>query len=58
MDMDDKVLMVFFTKLSKIMIAAEPSLYQKYVTYRNGEAILYVQLQKVLHGFLKSALLF
>jgi hypothetical protein len=57
-DMDDDVFVVFRGPLAELMVAADPKLYRKYITYSGGRAILYVQLEKALYGCLKSALLF
>ena len=57
--MDDVVHMVMRGRLAELMAETAPELYRKYITHgKNGDAILYVTLQKVLYGYLKSALLF
>ena len=57
-DMDDEVHIVFRGTLAEMMVAADPSLYQPFVSNETGEAILYARLQKALYGCLKRALLF
>mmetsp|Transcript_3572 Transcript_3572/g.6926 ORF Transcript_3572/g.6926 Transcript_3572/m.6926 type:complete len:274 (+) Transcript_3572:3364-4185(+) len=58
-DMDEVVHMVLRGELAELMVQTAPEVYRKYVAYgRNGEAVLYVTLQKALYGCLKSALLF
>lgn len=58
-EMDEIVHMVMRGQLAELMAETAPQIYRKYVTYsKNGEAILYVTLQKALYGCLKSALLF
>ena len=57
-DMDNEVHLVFRGTLSEMMVAVDPALYRPFVLYETGEAVLYVRLQKVLYGCLKSALLF
>ena len=58
-EMDDVVHMVMRGRLAELMAETAPEIYRKYITYgKNGEAILYVTLQKALYGCLKSALLF
>ena len=58
-EMDDVVHMVMRGRLAELMAETAPELYRKYITHgKNGEAILYVTLQKALYGCLKSALLF
>ena len=56
--MDEVVFIVFHGPLTELMVAADPALYRKYVKYKDGKAILYMQLEKALYGCLKSALLF
>ena len=55
-DMDDLVIMVMRGKLGELMAEAVSEIYQNYVTYHNGKAVLYVTLQKALYECLKSAL--
>ena len=57
-DMDDEVHVVFRGTLAEMMAMAYPTLYRPFVSYETGNPVLYVQLQKVLYGCLKSALLF
>ena len=41
------------------MVAADPTLYRKYISYgKKEEALLYVRFQKAIYGCLKSALIF
>ena len=57
-DMDDGVFMIFRGTMAELMVASDPMLYRKYISYRKkGEALLYVRVQQVLYGCLKSALL-
>ena len=57
--MDDGVFIIFCGKMAELMVAADPMLYHKYISYgKNGEDLLYVRAQKALYGCLKSALLF
>ena len=57
-DMDKKVHIVFIGALAEMMVAADPALYQSFVSYETGKAVLYVRLHKALYGCLKSALMF
>ena len=58
-EMDDEVFMIFRGIMAELMVAADPKLYRKYISYdNNGKAILYVRVKKALYGCLKSALLF
>ena len=57
-DMDDEVHMVFRGTLAEMVVMANPALYRPFVSYETGKTVLYVQLQKALYGYLKSALLF
>ena len=43
-DMDDKVHVVVRGTLSELMVVADPSLYQPFVSYEMGQAVLYVRL--------------
>ena len=54
-----KVLMLLQGKLAEMMVAVDPELYQKYVTYTSkGVPMLYVRLSKALYGMFRAALLF
>ena len=56
---DEKVLMLLRLKLAEMMVAVDPELYQKYVTYTSkGVPMIYVRLSKALYGMLRAALLF
>ena len=57
-DMDDELHVVFIGTLAEMMVLADLALYQPFVSYEKGKPVLYVRLQKALHGCLKSALLF
>ena len=47
--MDDEVHVVFIGMLAEPMVAADPALYQPFISYETGKAVLYVQLQKELY---------
>ena len=56
---DEKILMLLRGRLAEKMVAVDPEMYRKYVTYSpNGQAMLYVRLSKALYGMLRAALLF
>lgn len=58
-DMDKLMHVVLRGELAELMVQMAPEIYRPYVTYgSNGEAVLYVTLQKALYGCTKSALLF
>ena len=57
-DMDEEVIMNLQGRLLELMIITNPSIYTKRVTIERGKQVLYVYLQKVLYGSLRSALLF
>jgi hypothetical protein len=58
-DMDEEVIMTIRGCLVQLMVKAAPNIYRKYITIDvNNQPILYVKLQKVLYGCLRSALLF
>jgi hypothetical protein len=42
----------------KLMAKTDPKLYRKYLVDEKGKKVLYLCLQKVLYGMMKSALLF
>jgi hypothetical protein len=51
--------MVLKGRLAELMLQVTLNLYRKYITIdRKVTAILYVKMQKVLYGLLRSALLF
>ncbi len=58
-DVDEDITMVLKGRLAELMVQVAPNLYRKYITVdRKGMAILYVKMQKAIHGLLRSALLF
>jgi hypothetical protein len=58
-DTEDDITIVLKGRLVELMVQVVPNLYRKYITVdRKGTAILYVKMQKVLYGLLRSALLF
>ena len=56
-NMDCEVHVVFRGTFSELMVAVNPSLYQTFVSYVTGLAVMYIWLQKELYSCLKSALL-
>ncbi len=44
--------------LAELIVKTNPKLYRKYVVIEKGCSVLYLWLQKVLYGMMKSALLF
>lgn len=58
-DCNDHVIMRFQGRLDRLMVLAAPQIYRTYITTGSkDESILFVKLQKALHGMVKSALLF
>ncbi len=58
-DNPDYVLMRLDGILAELMVKVAPSLYCKYVTTNaKGKRVLYVKLEKVVYGMMKSGLLF
>ena len=57
-NMNDEVNVVFGSMLVELMVEADPTLYRPFMSYATVQAVLYVQIQKALYDFLKSALLF
>jgi hypothetical protein len=58
-DSPDYVLMCLDGILAELMVTITPNIYRKYITTNaKGKLVLYVQLEKVLYGMMKSALLF
>ena len=52
-DIDEDITMVLNGRLAELMVQVAPNLYRKYSTVnRKGTAILYVKMQKALHGLL------
>ena len=49
-DMDDEVNVVFRGMLAEMMVMSNPALYRPFVSYEIGKTVLYVRLQKALHG--------
>ena len=56
--MDNKVHVVFRGTISDMMVVANPELYQPFVSYETGKAVIYVRLQKSLYSCLKIGPLF
>jgi len=55
---NEKIIMLFKGKLAELIIMVDPKLYRKYITYDSkGITMLYVQMNKTLHGLLQSVLL-
>jgi hypothetical protein len=51
--------MILKGRLAELMVKVAPNLYRKYISVdRKGTTILYVKMQKVIYGLLRSALLF
>jgi hypothetical protein len=58
-DVDKDMLMVLKGELAEMMIQIAPQVYRKYVTVdKKGTKLLYMKLQKVLHGLMRASLLF
>ena len=58
-DMGDNILVILLSTMVELMVAADPTLYREYISYRKkGEVLMYVHILKALHGCLKSVLLF
>ena len=57
-EIDNKVHVVFMGTLVEHVVSAKPVLYQPFLSYTTGQAVLYFLTQKSLYGCLKSALLF
>ena len=45
-------------RLVDMLVQIAPEIYKDYVTYENGQKILYVQVLRAIYGMLQSALLF
>ncbi len=57
-DNKDYVIMKMVGMLAELMVKTNPKLYRQYVILEKGRSVLYLRLQKVLYGMMKSALLF
>ncbi len=58
-DSPDYVLVRLDGILAELIVKVAPSMYHKYVTTNaKGKPVFYVQLEKVVYGMMKSALLF
>ncbi len=55
---DDDVIVKMVGTLAKLMVKTNPRLYRQYIVLEKERSVLYLQLQKALHGMMKSALLF
>ena len=57
-EIDNEVHVVFMVTLAELVVSVDPVLYQPFVLYTTGQAVLYFLTQKPFYGCLKSALLF
>ncbi len=58
-DLDKDITMILKGRLADLMVKVAPNLYRNYISVDRREmAILYVKMQKAIHGLLKSALMF
>ena len=58
-DSDEMVLVVLKDDMAEMIVKITPNIYRKHITTNSkGRPILYVWLQKMLHGLLRSALMF
>jgi hypothetical protein len=56
---DEDITMVLKGRLAELIVQVTSNLYRKYISVdRKGTAILYVKMQRVMYGLLRSALLF
>jgi hypothetical protein len=55
---EDYVIMKMVETLAELMMKTNPKLYRKYVVIKKGCSVLYLRLQKALHGMMKRTLLF
>ncbi len=53
----DYAVMQMSGTLAKLMAKTDPKLYRKFLVDKKGKKVLYLRLQKVLYGMMKSALL-
>ena len=51
-DMNNEVHAVFREAISEMMMADDTALYRPFVSYERGNPVLYVRIQKSLHGCL------
>ena len=52
-NMDKEVHVVFRGTLAELVVAADPALYQQFVAYVTGQAVMYIWMQKALYLCLK-----
>ncbi len=58
-DSNEDITMILKGRLAELMVQVAPNLYRKYISVnRKGTAVLYIKMQKVIYGLLRSALLF
>ena len=53
-EIDNEVHVFFMVTLTELVVSADPVLYQPFVSYTTGQAVLYFITQKSLYGCLKS----
>ena len=48
-DMENDVFMIFRGTMAELLVAADPTIYPKYISYgKKGDSLLYVRVQKAL----------
>ena len=48
-DMENDVFMIFRGTMAELLVAADPTIYPKYILYvKKGDSLLYVRVQKAL----------
>lgn len=57
-NMDPGVFMRIDGKMAHLLLEIDPEMYQPYVKYEQGQAVIYVELLKALYGTLRAAGLF
>ena len=55
-DMDELIHVRLEGPLATLLAKVDPKLYDRYVEYHNGKAVLYVKLKKALYGTLQAAI--
>jgi hypothetical protein len=57
-DIDETIHVQLEGPLMKLLTKVDGSVYEKYLMYENGHAVIYVKLAKALYGTLQAAMLF
>ena len=57
-DIDEVIHLRLVGELAKLLTKVDPDVYEQYLVHENGQAVIYVVLNKALYGTLQGEILF